>query len=218
MWQELRKVKKLNAEGANLRETMSAVEAQAKLEPYENPLEVPPTQDYMEMVIQYGYVVLFSAAFPIVPVLALFEIALEIRVDSWKLCKLTRRPFPDPAEDIGVWFYIIQTVSYVGAVTNTGIVVFTGNAFPGLAMENKWLVFVAIEHTLFLIKFLISVAIPDEPSVVSRGLAWSKRMEADLKGQDSGTTEEELIVPQEEGVFSLPKDIPEADTDSGKAV
>ena len=154
--------------------------------------------------------VLFSAAFPIIPFLALIEIALEIRVDAWKLCKLTRRPFPDMAEDIGVWFYIIQTVSYVGAITNTGIIAFTGNMFGG-DTGSKWLIFVAIEHGLLLAKFLISLAIPDEPEVVVKGLAWSKRIEAEVKGKDSGKEEDQLEIMHQGESFGIPVEISDAD-------
>ena len=185
---------------------MSYVEAQSKMEPYENPLEVRCRQDYMEMVVEYGYVVLFSAAFPIVPLLAVCEILLEIRVDAWKLCRLTRRPFPDQAEDIGVWYYIIQSVSYIGAITNAGLIVFTGQLFHGLDGQAQWLVFVGIEHILLASKFLISVAIPDEPSVVTKGLAWSARVAEELKDEGK-QTQQEFVLPPMSQPFSLPANI-----------
>ena len=202
---ELRKVRNLNAQGQHLREEMTYVEAQSKLEPYENPLEVLSRQDYMEMVIEYGYVVLFSAAFPIVPLLAVCEILLEIRVDAWKLCRLTRRPFPDAAEDIGVWYYIIQSVSYVGAITNAGLIVFTGALFHGTGVQTQWLIFIGIEHILLASKFLISVAIPDEPSVVTKGLAWSSRI-AEETGSES-KKEQEFVLPPMSQPFALPASI-----------
>jgi anoctamin-5 len=41
--------------------------------------------DYMELVIQYGYVVLFSASFTLTPLLAYFLNLFEIRVDAAKM-------------------------------------------------------------------------------------------------------------------------------------
>lgn len=81
---------------------MSYTEQQAKLGPYETPMS-----DYMELVIQYGYVILFSASFTLTPLLAYILNLFEYRVDAYKLCYLVRRPYPQTTENIGIWFYII---------------------------------------------------------------------------------------------------------------
>jgi hypothetical protein len=178
----------MKAQGKNVREKMGAIEKQAKLEDYESPLD-----DYMEMAIQYGYVVLFSAALPIIPLLALIEIIFEIRVDAWKLCSLTKRPFPQAAEDIGVWRDILSTISYFGAISNAAIIIFTSGSFDkipsiievknaqtGLVEQDQLftllVIFMALEHTFFFIKFVIGVAVPDVPENVKDGLAWSSRV------------------------------------------
>jgi hypothetical protein len=59
--------------------------------------------DYAEIIIQYGYVVLFGAVWPVVVLLALVELIIEIRVDAFKLCTVLRRPLPKGCEDIGTW-------------------------------------------------------------------------------------------------------------------
>ena len=41
-----------------------------------------------EMVIQFGYCTLFVAAFPLAPLMAFVNNAIEIRVDAWKLCQV----------------------------------------------------------------------------------------------------------------------------------
>jgi len=41
------------------------------------------------MVIQFGYCTLFVAAFPLAPLLAFINNAIEIRVDAWKLCQVS---------------------------------------------------------------------------------------------------------------------------------
>lgn len=166
-------------DGKTVREHMGAIESQAKLEEYESPLD-----DYMEMAIQYGYVVLFSAALPIIPLLALIEIILEIRVDAWKLCYLTKRPFPQAAEDIGVWKDILSTISYFGAISNAAIIIFTSGSFdniPSITSTESHVftllvVFMALEHTFFFIKFVIGVVVPDCPEDVKDGLVWSNRI------------------------------------------
>ena len=60
-------------------------------------------KDYLEMIIQYGYSTLFSAAFLFAPLLGFVNNYVEIRIDGWKMTTLCQRPYPKPAEDIGTW-------------------------------------------------------------------------------------------------------------------
>jgi|Transcript_8929 hypothetical protein len=149
------------------RKEMGPVEKQAKLDAYDNPLE-----DYLEMVIQYGYVVLFCAAFPLLPLMALIEIIIEIRVDAIKICTLTRRPYPESAEDIGVWKIIISCVSFFGTITNAGIIVFATGAFDDCSHFIIFLSFLVIEHIFIMFKIIIDVGIQDEPDKVTDGYKW----------------------------------------------
>lgn len=124
------------------------------------------------MVIQYGYVVLFCAAFPLLPLMALIEIVLEIRVDAIKICKLTRRPYPDAAEDIGVWKPILATVSFFGTITNAGIIVFASGAFDDFSNFVVFLSFLILEHVFIMFKIILDVGIQDEPDKVTDGYKW----------------------------------------------
>ena len=103
---------------------MTAEERHSKYSKYETPLD-----DYMEVVIGYGYIVLFGAAFPFVTVIALVLSVLELKVDAWKLCNVTIRPFPSRSRSIGVWTKITQTMAIVGAGTNAAIIIFTTDVF-----------------------------------------------------------------------------------------
>ena len=60
-------------------------------------------QDYQEMFIQFGYVVLFSSAFPLAALCALINNIIEIRSDALKLCTGLQRPFSQRVENIGQW-------------------------------------------------------------------------------------------------------------------
>lgn len=60
-------------------------------------------EDYLEMFIQFGYVVLFSSAFPLAALCALLNNIIEIRSDAFKLCTNLRRPFGERVENIGTW-------------------------------------------------------------------------------------------------------------------
>ena len=55
------------------------------------------------MFIQFGYVVLFSSAFPLAGLCALLNNVVEIRSDAFKLCTNLQRPFGVRVENIGTW-------------------------------------------------------------------------------------------------------------------
>ncbi|XP_043917931.1 anoctamin-6 [Protopterus annectens] len=88
--------------------------------------------EYLEMVIQFGFVTLFVASFPLAPVLAFFNNLIEIRVDAWKLTTQYRRPVPAKAQDIGAWQPILQGVAFLAVVTNAMIIAFTSDMIPRL--------------------------------------------------------------------------------------
>jgi hypothetical protein len=135
----------------------SEVEEEVAMEPYGLPVE-----DYLEIVINYGYMVLFSVSFPIIPLLTLIEYVVEIRVDAWKLLSWSHRPFPLPGKSIGVFSVIVQTVSYFGAITNPALIIFTSGFFSDTTQFKKLVYFLLVEHALVLIKFALAWLIPDE--------------------------------------------------------
>ena len=82
--------------------------------------------DYAEIVVQYGYVVMFVGFFPLAPLFALIECIVEIRVDAYKLCALSRRPTPRLQEHIGTWYTFMIAMSCLGIVTNVALFVIRG--------------------------------------------------------------------------------------------
>ena len=60
-------------------------------------------QDYLEMVLQFGYVFMFSAVDPLAAFWALLNNITELRTDAFKLCRLHQRPFNVEAASIGAW-------------------------------------------------------------------------------------------------------------------
>ncbi|RMX59884.1 hypothetical protein pdam_00001054 [Pocillopora damicornis] len=58
--------------------------------------------EYLEMVIQYGFVTLFVAAFPLGPFFALINNLLEIRLDAYKFIVVFQRPMAARAQDIEI--------------------------------------------------------------------------------------------------------------------
>ena len=74
--------------------------------------------EYIELVIQYGYITLFAATFPLAPVLALINNIFEIRIDAYKYTTQLRRPVGDQARDIGIWHQILSFINYMAVFSN----------------------------------------------------------------------------------------------------
>ena len=53
------------------------------------------------LVVQYGFVTIFVAAFPLAPFFAWINNVIEIRLDAHKFIQVFRRPVAERAQDIG---------------------------------------------------------------------------------------------------------------------
>jgi len=73
-------------------------------------------------VLQFGFITIFVAAFPLAPLFALLNNWIEIRLDAHKFVCETRRPVPERAEDIGVWFTILDALAQLAVISNVSIV------------------------------------------------------------------------------------------------
>lgn len=73
-------------------------------------------------VLQFGFVTLFVAAFPMAPIFALLNNLIEIRLDAYKFLVTNQRPMPARAEDLGVWTPILDGISKFAVLTNVRLV------------------------------------------------------------------------------------------------
>lgn len=73
---------------------------------------------HISTVLQYGFVTLFVAAFPLAPLFALLNNVAEIRLDAYKMVTQARRPLAERVEDIGAWYGILRTITYIAIVSN----------------------------------------------------------------------------------------------------
>ncbi|XP_011697845.1 PREDICTED: anoctamin-1 isoform X2 [Wasmannia auropunctata] len=88
--------------------------------------------EYLEMVLQYGFVTIFVAAFPLAPFFALLNNVFEMRLDAKKLLTIYRRPVGQRVRDIGIWYRILDSISKLSVITNAFIIAFTSNFIPRL--------------------------------------------------------------------------------------
>uniref|UniRef100_A0AAQ5YB93 Anoctamin n=1 Tax=Amphiprion ocellaris TaxID=80972 RepID=A0AAQ5YB93_AMPOC len=102
--------------------------------------------EYLEMVIQFGFVTLFVASFPLAPVLALINNLAEIRIDAWKITTQFRRIVPEKAQDIGAWQPILQGIAILAVATNAMIIAFTSDMIPRLVYYWSFSVYPYGDH------------------------------------------------------------------------
>ena len=152
---EEKKVVKLKQEGKTVRTEMSYAEKQGKMEK----LVLP--DEYLELVMNFGYIIFFAVAFPLGPIIYWAFNILEVRADSYKFLTLFKRPYPMEASNIGVWKEVMNFLALFAVVTNIGLMIFTENILH-VSKEQKWVWFIIIEHLLLLVISLLLKYYPTE--------------------------------------------------------
>uniref|UniRef100_T1J757 Anoctamin n=1 Tax=Strigamia maritima TaxID=126957 RepID=T1J757_STRMM len=86
--------------------------------------------EYLEMVIQYGFITIFVASFPLAPLFALLNNVAEIRIDAFKFVTQVRRPMAARANSIGAWAQILQMISTIAVLVNAFVIAYTSSFIP----------------------------------------------------------------------------------------
>ncbi|KAK3936834.1 transmembrane protein 16K [Diplogelasinospora grovesii] len=95
---------------------LSAARSQANLPPYDVQVDIS------QMVIQFGYLALFSPVWPLVPIGFLINNWIELRSDFLKICIEHQRPAPVRADGIGPWVQNLAFLTWLGSVSTAAIV------------------------------------------------------------------------------------------------
>ena len=66
---------------------------------------------YLFSVIQFGFITIFVAAFPLAPLFAWLNNIIEIRLDAFKFVSVLRRPVAERAQDIGMYYVVCAYTS-----------------------------------------------------------------------------------------------------------
>jgi hypothetical protein len=124
-----------------------------------------------KIVVQFGFLLLFSCAFPIAPLFALVNNLIEVRADAKRMLTSHQRPVTLRAKDIGLWQKIIELVVHLSIIVNGTIIAFGSdwfnkNVLNGLSADQKLtyrlLSIIAFEHGILLLWWLIIYIIPPE--------------------------------------------------------
>lgn len=124
--------------------------------------------EYIELLVQFGYLSLFSCVYPLTAVLLLLNNMTEIRGDAYKICRLFRKPFCAPVANIGVWQTAFEVLSFVSVMSNCWLLLLSPRIQEfcmegGVSSRNMMVMAILVEHILILIKMVLAFMIPDEP-------------------------------------------------------
>lgn len=81
-----------------------------------------PYDDYHHVTVQFGFVVMFSMLWPLMPAACMIVNALKMRGDGFRLCRTLKRPFPRKAAGIGEWYTVLHMFACVGVIVNISLV------------------------------------------------------------------------------------------------
>ncbi|KAG9332753.1 hypothetical protein JZ751_014852 [Albula glossodonta] len=95
-------------------------------------------EEYLEIVLQFGFITIFVAAFPLAPLFALINNWAEVRLDAHKFVCEYRRPVAERAQNIGVWFNILEALSHLSVIVNAFLIAFTSEFLPRLLYQYKF--------------------------------------------------------------------------------
>jgi anoctamin-10 len=145
---------------------LARVRNEAELEVYD------VYDDYKEMVVQFGYLALFSVVWPLVPVSFLINNWVELRADAVKICVEMRRPTPWRADTIGPWLDALSFIAWMGSITMSALWYMFSN--DGMGPDGRptditgWALLLSIflsEHLYLGVRWLVrtSIAKIDSP-------------------------------------------------------
>ncbi|KAF2733124.1 DUF590-domain-containing protein [Polyplosphaeria fusca] len=152
---------------------LQRVRQEAELEVYD------VTSDLREMVLQFGYLSLFSVVWPLTAVSFIINDWIELRADAIKICVEMQRPTPWRADTIGPWLDSLSFLTWLGSLTTAALTYMFSN--DGLGPDGHpsnitgWALLLSVffsEHLFFLFRWGIRIAIS---KLDSPGLQKEKR-------------------------------------------
>ncbi|EGZ23907.1 hypothetical protein PHYSODRAFT_482403 [Phytophthora sojae] len=156
--------------------------------------------DYLRMVIQYGYVVMFSVVWPFCAMAAFANNVVHIQNSFYKLVLLRRRPVPRKSNSIGQWEKMLFITLFLAIFVVVGLICVStgeleyfisecmaldrfngkdfsmGPEFSCLDISSRFIVALILEHAAILIVYVIMDYISDTPSSVRTSFERKKEL------------------------------------------
>lgn len=131
-------------------------------------VEYEPFDDFLEMVLEHGYIVLFAVACPpYLPCMALACAWVEFFFDAFKLLQLVRRPMAQ-------WLHRRQNIWLVLLSVQAWLAIFSNICLLSRYTQWNLLTLFTLEHALIGVGLFIELAFSDTPKAAKN--AFRKRV------------------------------------------
>lgn len=126
--------------------------------------------DISEMVIQFGYLALFSPVWPLVSVGFWINNWIELRSDFLKICIEHQRPHPVRTDGIGPWIYSLDALTWMGSICTAAVVhmfgtesgsssTLLGKALGGVQWWSLPITIFVSEHIFLVLRALVRLVL-----------------------------------------------------------
>ena len=138
---------------------LTRVRTEAELDDYD------VTDDLRQMVVQFGYLALFSPVWSLVPLSFLVNNWIELRSDFFKICNECKRPTPVRTDSIGPWIDSLGLLSWLGSITSAALVFLFSDDYASentVSTTKGWALLLVIffsEHLYLLVRYAASAVI-----------------------------------------------------------
>ena len=127
------------------------------------------TENYNELIVEFGWIVLFPPACPVAALIAILSNMLQYKTEKDAIKMFIKRGKPLGCMDIGKWLDYFELISTFGIVNSALLVIFTSEKLVKFSPDGDWpwtrliiAVFI-IENILLAFRFIIAALIPDFP-------------------------------------------------------
>lgn len=115
--------------------------------------------DILEMCVQFGYLTMFGASWPLVPLGFLINNWIELRGDFLKIIAECQRPAPIRADSIGPWLAVLEVLTWLGTLSTAAIVYLYRGPMEDVKLWSLLLVIFAAEQIYLATQYLVRSAL-----------------------------------------------------------
>jgi len=141
----------LHGTGAHKRD-YSYIEVQAKSPQYSEAMQM---DDWTELVVAYAFLACFNVVLPAIAPIAFLASLVRYRCMAYRNISILRRPVPAGAPGIGIWAALCEIISIIAVIVNCAFAVFAMKPVRTFNPTTQWMIFVASQYVMFLLKLLI---------------------------------------------------------------
>jgi hypothetical protein len=117
--------------------------------------DVEMFDEYLEVILEFGYMTLFAESFPLAPIIVLIFNNIEIRSDLVKLATVKKRPDFIRKRNIGTWYYVMQFLSLLAVFTNLFYTFYITTDSKTEVGVTQLLDFFVLEHVVLIIFVIV---------------------------------------------------------------